>query len=283
MGLTTIVRAGLRRAASLPLLLIDPALRAEALDRFTRDAIFTLALDGGDGITFFAPSPLLRSRAENALTKEPDMIRWLDALPDDAVLWDIGANVGVFSLYAAVRRSCRVLAFEPSAANYYALTRNIQLNALAGRIESYCVALSGATELGTLNLDSPDPGAAMSQFSATGEASRYSSGEGNVTHGMIGFTIDDFVARFAPAFPTHLKIDVDGLEWAILQGAEAALRDRRLCAVMVELSVTQPFERDRAAAYLSNAGLDVVSHGAPQGACGEAAANYLFARRNAAR
>jgi len=62
-----------------------------------------------------------------------------------------------------------VLAFEPSAANYFALTRNIQLNALSARIESYCVALSGATELGTLNLDSAEIGAAMSQFSATGE------------------------------------------------------------------------------------------------------------------
>jgi FkbM family methyltransferase len=283
MGLRTLVRGGLRRAASLPLRLIDPALRAEALDRFGRDATATLTLDGGDVITFFAPSPLLRSRAENALAKEPDMIRWLDALPDGAVLWDIGANVGVFSLYAAVRRRCRVLAFEPSAANYYALTRNIQLNALAGRIDSYCVALSGATELGTLNLDSPDLGAAMSQFSASGEASRYSSGEGNVTHGMIGFTIDDFVARFAPAFPTHLKIDVDGLEWGILQGAGTTLRDRRLCAVMVELSVTQPLERDRAVDYLAQAGLECLSHGASQGAGGEAAANYLFTRRNAAR
>ncbi|MFA5909862.1 MAG: FkbM family methyltransferase [Vicinamibacterales bacterium] len=279
----SLMRGALRRTASLPLRLVDPALRAEALDRLAREATVTLALGGGDAITFFAPSPLLRSRAAGVLDKEPDMIQWIDALPADAVLWDIGANVGVFSLYAATRRRCRVLAFEPSAANYFALTRNIQLNALSARIESYCVALSGATELGTLNLDSAEIGTAMSQFSATGEASRYSSGQGNVTHGMIGFTIDDFIGRFAPAFPTHLKIDVDGLEWPILQGASATLRDRRLVSAMVELSVTDRAERDRAMAFLGGAGLEFVSQGASQGANAEAAANHLFTRQAGAR
>ena len=45
-------------------------------------------------------------------------------MPADAVLWDIGADIGSYALYAA-KRGVRVLAFEPSAATLYALTRNI--------------------------------------------------------------------------------------------------------------------------------------------------------------
>ena len=100
---------------------------------------------------------------------------------------------------------------------------------------------------------------------------------------MIGFTIDDFVSRFAPAFPTHLKMDVDGLEGEILRGAAATLRDPRLISAMVELSVTDHDERRRALALLADAGLDLVSQGESQGANNEAAANHLFVRRSAAR
>ena len=101
-------------------------------------------------IRFFAPSPLLQQRAANMISKEPDMIRWINGLSNDAVFWDIGANVGVFSLYAATQQSCKVLAFEPAAANFYALTRNISLNGLGNDVHAYCVALAGATELGSL-------------------------------------------------------------------------------------------------------------------------------------
>ena len=66
---------------------------------------------------FYAPSPLLQQRASTVLTKEPDMIQWIDGIGKSDVLWDIGANVGTFSLYAAARAQCTVLAFEPSAAN----------------------------------------------------------------------------------------------------------------------------------------------------------------------
>jgi hypothetical protein len=141
------------------------------------------------------------------------------------------------------------------------------------------VAISGATGLGVLNLDSSAMGSAMSQFGTAGDTSRYSTRAQPLTHGMIGFTVDDFVARFAPPFPTHLKLDVDGLEWAILQGAPATLADRRLRSAMIELSLTDGAERDRAIAWLRAAGLRLVSQGAPQGAGGEQAANHWFARQ----
>ena len=80
------------------------------------------------------------------------------------------------------------------------------------------------------------------------------------------------------ASPTHLKIDVDGLEWPILQGAVAALGNPRLRTAMVELSMTDSSERQRAMALLQSCGLRFQSHGELQGAAGEQAANHLFVR-----
>lgn len=271
-------RRALRRLATTPLSLVDARTRAEAIEHVLDAALAETAIPGGR-LRFFAPSALLLGRATQVLDKEPDTIAWLNALATDAVLWDVGANVGVFSLYAAAARRCTVLAFEPSAPNFYVLTRNVQLNHLEDRIATYCVALAGATELGVLNLDSAAPGTAMSQFGKVGEASRYSSRTTPLTHGMVGFSIDEFIARFNPPFPTHLKIDVDGLEWPIVRGASRTLGDARLRSAMVELSLTDREERDRAMTAMAQAGLRFVSSGGPQGAAGEQAANHLFARQ----
>ncbi len=261
----------------LPLRLLGPRLRAQALDQLSATMIAEAVVPGG-AIKFYAPTPLLQMRAGTVLVKEPDMIRWLDGLPPDAVLWDIGANVGVFTLYAAVARRARVLAFEPAAANFNALAHNISLNQLNDRVCAYCLAFAGATGLGSLNIGSSAMGTAMSQFGKVGEMSRYWNGGAGTSHGMVGLSVDEFIEQFQPSFPTHLKVDVDGLEWPILQGAVKTLCDPRLRAAMVELSLTQPAERDQAMCLLAGAGLKFVTHGEAQGGGDEQAANHLFVR-----
>jgi FkbM family methyltransferase len=280
-GLKSRLRSAARQLATLPWRALGGRLRTEALEDASTRAVTETDLPAGR-LRFWTPTPLLLHRADSVLTKEPDMIPWLDGIPPDAVLWDIGANVGVFSLYAACFRQCKVLAFEPSAANFHALTRNIGLNDAADRIASYCIALSGATELGVLNMSSAAMGTAVSQFGKQGEMSRYWSGNGNApSHGMVGFTVDEFVEQFRPPFPTHLKLDVDGLEWPILEGAAGLLRDPRLRSVMVELSLTNESERAQAIKLLELSGLLFVSSGPAQGSGTEQAANHLFERRNA--
>jgi FkbM family methyltransferase len=255
-------------------------MRVEVLERLSSESIVDTAISCGT-LSFFAPSPLLRTRADTILTKEPDTIRWIEGFPAASVLWDIGANVGVFSLYAARRARCRVVSFEPSAANFFVLVRNVQVNGLEDTIATYCLALAGSTQLGVLNLASASMGTAMSHFGEAGDISRYAVGgtdSEKTAHGMIGFTIDEFIARFAPPFPTHIKIDVDGLELAILQGATNTLKNDRLRSVMVELTLTHDDERQRAIALLSASGLNFTSRGPEQRAGNEGAANHLFVR-----
>ena len=275
--MTSILRRVARKLAMLPLQALDAETQADAIERLSSNAVAHAPTAGGN-LVFYAPTPLLRGRAASVLSKEPDTIAWLDGLTDRDVLWDVGANVGAFSLYAAARAQCAVLAFEPSAANFFVLTRNVQLNRMSDRITAFCVALSGSTGLGALNLDSADLGTAMSQFGRVGDASRYSSQSQPLWHGMIGFTVDDFLATFGAVFPTHLKLDVDGLENPILRGARATLADRRLRSAMIELSVSHEAERQEALALMRGCGFELASQGAVQGMSGEQAANHLFVR-----
>ena len=96
-------------------------------------------------MAFSAPNALCRYRASSFATKEPETLDWIDALPSGAILWDIGANVGLYSVYAAIKRDTQVYAFEPSVFNLEQLERIIHLNKLQRRITIVPVALSERT------------------------------------------------------------------------------------------------------------------------------------------
>ena len=68
------------------------------------------------------------------LDKEPDTIEWIDNFSidnnDNFIFWDIGANIGLYSLYCASvhRNKSKIYAFEPSTSNLRVLSRNITDN-----------------------------------------------------------------------------------------------------------------------------------------------------------
>ena len=72
-------------------------------------------------------------------TKEKDTIAWIDSMQPGETFIDIGANMGIYTIYAA-KRGLKVIAFEPEAQNYALLCRSIMINELD--VQAYCVALS---------------------------------------------------------------------------------------------------------------------------------------------
>jgi FkbM family methyltransferase len=274
-----VIAAAAQRLASATIKCLPVERRASVLERLDNELITEASIPRG-AIRFYTGSPLLLARATNLLSKEEDTIQWIEHFNQKAIFWDIGGNVGVYSLYAAVRKDVTVLAFEPSAANFYILSRNIALNNLSGRVTAYCLAFSNSTQLGVLNLSEPAAGGALSQFGRMGEISRYATDEHYTSQGMLGFTIDEFVKRFQPPRPTHMKLDVDGLELAILTGATETLRSPQLRSVMAELTLTRSSERDEAIQLLNAAGLHLISQGREQRTPKETGANHLFERRS---
>jgi len=209
-------------------------------------------------ITFYCLGELALFRARTLLTKEPETIEWIDTFEDGDVLWDVGANVGVYSLYAAVSRKVKVLAFEPSAANYLLINRNIELNCLDDRIQAFCVAFADQTCANVLNMQSSAFGSALSSFA---DAMDFNGRPftPRFTQAILGFTIDNFLAQFQVPFPNHLKIDVDGIEDRIIAGAKQTLADRRLKSISIELEANRIESTGAALTQLDIAGFELIS------------------------
>lgn len=112
----------------------------------------------GEALSFVVPNNLNYFRTTTFSTKEPETLEWIDNIPKGAVLWDIGANVGLYSVYAAKVRGCQVYAFEPSVFNLELLARNIFLNQLTDKITIFPIPLSDEIKRSTLNMTSTDWG-----------------------------------------------------------------------------------------------------------------------------
>jgi FkbM family methyltransferase len=166
-----------------------------------------------------------------SVRKEPFTVEWIESLPTDAVLYDIGANVGAYSLIGALRRRgpLRVIAFEPGFATFDALCRNIVLNDVAEHVVPLPVTLGARTEFGSFSYRELAAGAALHGGIARTAASSY-------TQPVLIFRLDELVDRFALPAPNHIKLDVDGAEPDVLQGARGLLGASTLETILVELS-----------------------------------------------
>lgn len=145
------------------------------------------------------------------LDHEPHVKKFLtERFQTGAVFVDVGANVGAYSLRAALS-GMEVYAFEPNPRNIKLLTRNAELNHLT--LELADCAL-GAEE-GTAHLT---PNGAVSRITESGELE------------VPVHTLDSYEL---PAVDL-VKVDVEGYELEVLRGAQKTL-ERSHPAMMVEM------------------------------------------------
>lgn len=190
-------------------------------------------------LRFSAANEVTRHRVETFFTKEPETIAWIEGL-DGGTLYDLGANVGTYSLYAAMSGKVeRVVALEPESQNFALLNRNISLNRLDGKVTAYPIAASDRSRLDLLHLSALYSGGANHSLGA-GVDFNGKPRETPFRQGAVSYTLDDFIAAHQPPFPNHIKIDVDGLEPEIIAGAAKTLADRRVRSLLIEINEDLP-------------------------------------------
>ncbi len=185
-------------------------------------------------ILFFSYGETTEFRVRTLMTKEPETINWINSFESGSVFWDIGANVGIYSLYASFVNDVSVTSFEPSSASYFVLNKNIFLNN-KNNIKAYNIAFSDKVKIDTLHMASTNAGDADCAFATT---KSYYGNELDVIykHSCIGFSIDDFINMFDVPIPNYIKIDVDGIELLILKGASSTLHNKAVKSLLVEVN-----------------------------------------------
>lgn len=178
-----------------------------------------------------------------ALSARPARARWygsvgierhslalVDALlPEGGVFVDCGANIGAFSLAAALRvgREGRVIAFEPDPRSHSLLEQNLRRHNVVERVELRSEGVGDVAGRSPFHLYEND---LLSGFGT--EPEQFTPGE------IVATTLVDVVPLTAAVEQRvdMIKIDVEGFESSVLQGAQGLLKRCPDATLMVELN-----------------------------------------------
>lgn len=143
------------------------------------------------------------------------------------VVWDVGANVGVYTVKMAKRvgPEGKVFAIEPSSKNLE------QLRSTCANITNISIlpmGLSSAVGRAKLQQGSDELGA-TSRLAAFEEPTSHQQEEVDLCSG------DDLVKSGMAGMPNVAKVDVEGHEYEVLDGLSELLKDSRFRALIMEV------------------------------------------------
>lgn len=165
------------------------------------------------------------------------MFSWMKNIgfSNDTEIFDIGANIGVFSLaYASMFQHAEIHAFEPINFIHKQFLKNLQLNPkLSSRIHAHNVGISNCFEQKSLSIPTQ---AQHERYESTNDIRLFSVfGKGKERFNADFVPLDQWITDHGVANVNFIKIDVEGYEYPVLQGAEETLRSFKP-VVMFELN-----------------------------------------------
>lgn len=187
---------------------------------------WTAELVPGRRIRCYPHAPISSAVIYYGLADASEMRFVLDLLGPGDVLFDVGANLGVYSVLATAVDGATAVAFEPNRRSQERLRENLELNDVTGRVTVVPSAVgaqrgtvSFTTELDAMNRIVTDP----------------ASAEGAALETVELVSLDEWCAEHGDPSPAVVKIDVEGHELDVLRGA-SALFERCSPALIVEVN-----------------------------------------------
>lgn len=193
----------------------------EDINKMCRQILTKLSLPDNvfrlNNIKFYVPNypldTIQRLIVDKSRFYEHDVLKELDNyIPEDAVICDIGANIGNHSLYWASNMKVKqIYAFEPVDTTYKILKTNIKINNLENIIKPFNIGLSDEKGYGVINIYSND------NIGGTHiKKSDNLNGEKLNIDKLDNIEISEEKIDF-------IKIDVEGHELFTLKGAEQTI------------------------------------------------------------
>ena len=145
----------------------------------------------------------------------------LHFLRDDDIFFDVGANIGSYTVLASKHVGCTTWAFEPSTKVYKYLMQNVELNDISAKVHAENIGL-GAIEGSLYVTEGLDT---VNHILHTEQAN---------SHKVVIKPLDSFISEATT--PILLKVDVEGYETNVIAGAHACLSSNELKAIIIELN-----------------------------------------------
>jgi len=183
----------------------------------------------------------MKKRLEAYLQDEPYTIDWIKSFKPKSVFWDIGANVGGFSFIAAMcHDDIKVFSFEPNFMNSHNQLKTCKENDIKN-VFPLNVAINHRNEINFFYYDQVINGS-KGTFSDKLKDQLAKSDYGNpfkrgIKHqvSILGVSLDSLVYDFGLNKPNYIKIDVDGNELLVIEGAKKLLNESEVKQIFIEI------------------------------------------------
>ena len=200
-----------------------------------------ITISPGKEIKFYCPSKMASFRVKTLYTKEPETIRWMDRCgSEEKILYDIGANIGLYAIYYAKKFNSEVYAFEPSFRNLDLLSRNVKLNLLKKKVFIIPNPISKKLLISDFFQLQAIAGHATATFNDEFVKNdfikelRNNKSNDTIQYKTLGLSIDNLVDLKLIKSPNLIKIDVDGNELDVINGCKKTIQDQEKINILIE-------------------------------------------------
>ncbi|WP_254768930.1 FkbM family methyltransferase [Salinilacihabitans rarus] len=165
----------------------------------------------------------------------------LTRLEPDDVFWDVGANIGIYTCFAAAKlQSGGVISIEPNPNNVARIEENLALNGLSAEVHER--ALMAERDEGVLRIYEDADAGAFGFLSEDGSPVRSESLTIDPTESVrVETTTGDALVDGGVPTPDVLKIDVEGAELDVLRGLERTITREGVRVIYVDVITSDEF------------------------------------------
>ncbi len=180
-------------------------------------------------------------RSATFLTKEPTTLEWLQQFKKESWLLDIGANIGIYSIPAAIFHASKVISVEVEPSNYAELLKNIQINKInPEKIDAVLLGISTkhANKLNKLYLTKDEIGSSCHQLGENRDFMLRPLKTDRPTKSVYSISLAQLIqgSSIPNNVPLHIKVDVDGIECDVCESLFTSGLIKRLSSIQVELN-----------------------------------------------
>ena len=168
------------------------------------------------------------------LIKDPEILKWIESFEKNSKFLDIGANIGIYSLYAA-KHEVKTMAIEPNFINFSQLNKNIFINNIKN-ISSALFFLEQENRLLTIKVSNFSIGNSENySFNNSSKGLKY------VKNILPATTLDQFCSEI-DFWPNYIKFDIDGNELNVIKGCKKTLLNKNFRSIHIEFMDTRSFD-----------------------------------------